>query len=83
VPGYDASAWQMIVAPAGTPRAIVSKLNSEINAMVKAAENSEHLGKLGLIPLGDGNSDQLAQFVSAETLRWAKIVDQAGVAGTQ
>jgi tripartite-type tricarboxylate transporter receptor subunit TctC len=83
VPGYEASAWQMIVAPAGTPREIVSKLNSEINAMVKAAENSEHLGEIGLIPIGEGNSEQLAQFVRSETLRWAKIVDQAGIAGTQ
>ena len=83
VPGYDASAWQMLVAPAGTPRAIIAKLNSEVNAMIKVSENTEYLGKIGLIPLGEGSSEQLTQFVSAETLRWAKIVDQAGIAGTQ
>ena len=41
VPGYDTAAWQMMVAPAGTPRPILDKLNAEINAIVQHAGRQE------------------------------------------
>jgi tripartite-type tricarboxylate transporter receptor subunit TctC len=83
VPGYDASAWQMLMAPANTPASIVAKLNADVNAILRIPEVAQKLVTLGFIPLGEGEPAELQQFVSTEAGRWAGIVQQAGIAGTQ
>ena len=55
VPGFDTTAWQMIVAPARTPQPILDKLNAEINAIVKTAEVTKQFVDLGMIPIGKGS----------------------------
>ena len=83
VPGFDTTAWQMIVAPAKTPRPILEKLNSEINAIVRTEEISKQFVGLGLIPIGKGSLEELAAFVRSETTRWGKVIRDANLAGTQ
>ena len=83
VPGFDTTAWQMMVAPAKTPRPILEKLNTEINAIVRTEEISKQFVGLGLIPIGKGSLAELDAFVKSETVRWAKVIRDAGLAGSQ
>jgi tripartite-type tricarboxylate transporter receptor subunit TctC len=83
VPGYDAAAWQMVVAPAGTPDEIVVRVNRELNAMTASADIRQKLVDLGLNPIGKGTPAELDRFLQAEILRWGKVVQQAGVAGSE
>jgi tripartite-type tricarboxylate transporter receptor subunit TctC len=83
VPGFDTTAWQMLVAPGNTPRPILEKLNTEANAIVRTDEISKQFVNLGLVPIGKGSLDELNAFVKSETVRWAKVIQDAGLAGTQ
>ncbi|MEK7230907.1 MAG: tripartite tricarboxylate transporter substrate binding protein [Pseudomonadota bacterium] len=78
VPGYEASPWFGIAAPAGTPQAIVDKLNKELAAVAAAAEAKKRLldqgaevDYIGLAGFGP--------FVAAETAKWARVVKQGNV----
>lgn len=84
IPGFDAASWHMIVAPKGTPAAIVDKLRNEFNAVIAIPEVKQQLLNVGLV----GNSSspgeaELRKFAEAETKRWTEIVKQAGLAGTE
>jgi tripartite-type tricarboxylate transporter receptor subunit TctC len=83
VPGFNTTAWQMLVAPGNTPRSVLEKLNTEVNAIVRSDEISSQFVKLGLIPIGKGSLDELGAFVKSETERWAKVIRDAGLAGSQ
>lgn len=83
VPGYDAVAWQMLIAPGKTPRAVLEKLSVETNAIVRSPEVAQQFVKLGLVPIGRGAPDELAVFVKTEIGRWGRVVQQAGVAGSE
>ena len=84
LPDYDAGSWHMIVAPKGTPPAILEKLRSEFNTIIGMPEVKAQLLNVGLV--GNSNSPgeaELRKFAERETLRWTKIVKQAGLAGTE
>jgi tripartite-type tricarboxylate transporter receptor subunit TctC len=83
VPGYDAAAWQGVIAPAQTPEPIQAKLNSEINAIVSGEEIRARLKGLGMIPAGTGTISELQKFLDAEIVRWGQVVRDAGIAGTE
>lgn len=78
VPGYDVTSWYAIVAPAGTPKDVVRTLNG---ALVKAMANAEFRTKIeamGAI-LAPGTPEQLREFITKETPRWAKLVQDSGI----
>jgi tripartite-type tricarboxylate transporter receptor subunit TctC len=83
VPGFDTTAWQMLVAPGGTPQPILEKLNSEANAIVQSDEIRKQFIDMGLEPLGKGSLKELGAFVKSETERWAPVIRNAGLAGSQ
>jgi tripartite-type tricarboxylate transporter receptor subunit TctC len=83
VPGFDTTAWQMLVAPGGTPQPILEKLNSEANAIVQSDEIRKQFIDMGLEPLGKGSLKELEAFVKSETARWAPVIRNAGLAGSQ
>jgi tripartite-type tricarboxylate transporter receptor subunit TctC len=83
LPGFDTTAWQMLVAPAGTPRPILEKLNAEGNAAVKSPDVEKRLNDLGMTALGKGSLEELEKFVKSETGRWGKVIREAGLAGSQ
>ena len=83
VPGYDASAWQMIVAPARTPAGIVGKLNAELNAIVSEPALSREINGRGHIAIVTPPPAALKSFVRSEIARWAKVVEQAGAKGSE
>ena len=72
-----------MVAPAKTSDGIVAKLNTQLNAAVQLPDVSVRMNDLGMIPIGKGSPDELASFLKAEFVRWAKIVDTAGLAKSQ
>jgi tripartite-type tricarboxylate transporter receptor subunit TctC len=78
VPGYEASGWQGVCAPKGTPPDIVEKLNREINAGLADADFKSKLAKLGGEPM-PGTPADWGKFITAETDKWGKVVREAGV----
>jgi len=83
VPGFDWAAWQSVAVPGGTPKEIVAKLNAAVNAAIAEPEVTKKLVDLGFIPIGKGSPEELDRFVKSEGERFAKVVRQAGVAGTE
>ncbi|MBX9777635.1 MAG: tripartite tricarboxylate transporter substrate binding protein [Xanthobacteraceae bacterium] len=83
VKDYDASAWQMLVAPAKTPKEIVDRLNAELNAIVREPPTMADINGRGHIAIATPPVSELQRFVSDEIVRWAKVVDAAGAKGTQ
>jgi len=83
LPGFDTTAWQMIVAPGGTPQPIMEKLNTGANAAVNEADLHKKLSDMGMIPLGRKSLPELNAFVKSETAKWAPVIKNAGLAGSQ
>ena len=83
VPGFDVAGWGMIVAPAGTPKPIVTRLNSELNSVAALPDIQQQIIKLGMIPGGTTTPEQLQRFINSEMERWGKVVQQAGLAGSE
>ena len=83
VPGFDAAAWQGVIAPSQTPPVIVAKLNGELNAAVAMSEVRSRMRDIGMIPVGTGSPEELAQFFQSEIVRWGKVVQDAGIARSE
>jgi tripartite-type tricarboxylate transporter receptor subunit TctC len=78
VAGYEASAWYGVLAPAGTPPAIVNKLQNEIHAVLRMPEIIDKLVAQGLEPAAN-TPDEFARFIHAEFAKWSKVINVAGV----
>jgi len=83
VPGFDVAGWFMVVAPAQTPPAIVARLHNEMKSLLATPEVKEQIVKLGLLPLESPSVDDMKAFVRSEIARWGKVVEAAGIAGTE
>jgi tripartite-type tricarboxylate transporter receptor subunit TctC len=83
VPGFDAASWQMLVAPAQTPRPILEKLHAEVKEIVGTPEIKDQVLKGGMLPMDNPGIEGLQDFVKSEIARWAKVVAQAGLTGSQ
>jgi tripartite-type tricarboxylate transporter receptor subunit TctC len=78
VKNIDVDIWYAVYAPAGTPAEIVSRLNAEMNALLRQPDVRETLGKQGLAATG-GTPEQLAQLPRNDMERWAKVVQAAKI----
>jgi tripartite-type tricarboxylate transporter receptor subunit TctC len=83
VPGFDAVAWLMLVAPANTRQAVVEKLHAEAKNIVAAPEVQQKFVDLGVIAISSPPPAELARYVKSEMVRWGKVVQQAGLAGSE
>jgi tripartite-type tricarboxylate transporter receptor subunit TctC len=83
VPGFDLAAWQGVIAPGGTPQPILVKLNDAINTIVGTEDVRSRMKDLGMNPVGKGSPAELQLFLESEITRWGKIVDAAGIAGSE
>jgi tripartite-type tricarboxylate transporter receptor subunit TctC len=83
VPGFDVAGWFMVVAPAKTPPAVVEKLHGDMRAVLAAPEVKEQIVKLSLVPLPSPSVDEMKAFVKSEIVRWGKVVEAAGIAGSE
>ncbi len=77
LPGFEASSWFGVLAPAGTPPAIVSKLNAEIAKWLASPEAKEKMQSQGANAAG-GSPEDFARHIQAETAKWAKVVKDSG-----
>ena len=77
VPGYEASAWFGLAVPKGTPRAIVDRINREVNAALADPTMRARLADLGGVPIA-GTPEQFWAIHRMETEKWAKIVQFSG-----
>lgn len=77
LPGFAASTWYPLLAPAGTPQSIVEKLNAQMVAVLGAADVQERLVDQGVEPIGSTPA-QLASHLKTELAKWAKVVAISG-----
>ncbi len=77
VPGFEATTWFAMFAPAGTPRDVVMKLNAEVQRVFKLPDVADKLRVLGLEPWLS-TPEELAAYQAREIVKWAKIVKDSG-----
>ncbi len=78
LPGYETSTWGGILAPAGTPKDVVAKLNAEINKALSAPDVQQRLLDAGVEPAG-GTPQQFADYIQSEMVKWGKVATVAGI----
>jgi tripartite-type tricarboxylate transporter receptor subunit TctC len=78
VPGYEATNWWGILAPAGTPGAAIERLQKEFSVILASAETRKRFETEGA-EAQQMNPDEFGRFIAAETLKWAKVVKEAGI----
>jgi len=77
LPGFDVSSWAGLVAPTGTPRSIVVRLQKETASVISGPELRKQLASEGAEPIGN-TPEQFGDFIKAELEKWAKAVKQSG-----
>jgi tripartite-type tricarboxylate transporter receptor subunit TctC len=77
VPGYESGIWIGLMAPAGTPRPVLERLNAEVNKIVNSVQVKETWAKQGAYPMGM-SIDQFDKFLRDEIVKWRKVVQVSG-----
>jgi tripartite-type tricarboxylate transporter receptor subunit TctC len=77
VPGYEATIWLGVMAPAGTPKPVVEKLNAEINKVINRPDVKEAWQKQGAVPLVM-NPAEFDKYLRADIEKWARVVKVSG-----
>jgi tripartite-type tricarboxylate transporter receptor subunit TctC len=80
VPGFEAVAWQMLVAPNGTPKPIVDKLHATLKNIEAQPQFNEQVAKLGMVPVDTPSVAELQAYVKSEIVRWGNVVEKSGAA---
>jgi tripartite-type tricarboxylate transporter receptor subunit TctC len=80
VPGFEATSWFGLLAPAGTPASIIARLHQEAVKIVQRPQMVENFGKIGLDVVADP-PDAFAAIIRADTAKWAKVIKDAGIKG--
>jgi tripartite-type tricarboxylate transporter receptor subunit TctC len=78
LPELEVETWYGVFAPAGTPAAVVAKLNADIDALLQDAQMKEFLAKQGMSAAG-GPPERLGGLVQRELARWTRVVKAAGI----
>jgi tripartite-type tricarboxylate transporter receptor subunit TctC len=78
VRGYEVVQWSGVLAPAGTPRAVVLELNRKINDALKAPDVKERLDRIDVAPAG-GTPEEFSAFIHAELAKWRRVIREAGI----
>ncbi|HVL34848.1 MAG TPA: tripartite tricarboxylate transporter substrate binding protein [Burkholderiales bacterium] len=77
-PGYDMGSWMGLVAPKGTPRAVITQLNAALVKALKNPEVQQRLASLGAEPDG-GTPEQFAEKIKVELARWTEVIERTGI----
>ncbi|MEN3365318.1 MAG: hypothetical protein V7606_2592 [Burkholderiales bacterium] len=78
VPGYDATVWLALLAPAGTPKEIVNKLNAEVGKVMSGPDAAKAFAAAG-VEVGVSTPQEMTQYMAQEHERWGKVVKEAGI----
>lgn len=78
LPGFEVSEWFGIVAPAGTPKEIVTKINADVVQILARADMRDQLLSQGIEPVGSGH-EQFGSLIKSEMVKWARVIKQAGI----
>jgi tripartite-type tricarboxylate transporter receptor subunit TctC len=76
-PGFEASAWNAVLAPAGTADEIVQRVSAAVARIVRTQDVSDKLAAQGAEPIGD-SPDEFGRYLKAEVVKWAKVVKASG-----
>jgi tripartite-type tricarboxylate transporter receptor subunit TctC len=76
--GFEVASWQAVFAPAGTPKAVVQRLNGEIAKILRSSEIRARLDAMAMEPDG-GSPESLGDYQKSEVVKWAKVVKDAGI----
>jgi len=79
IPGFGASNWNGMFAPAKTPRPIADRLFSEINKALLSSEVKKRQNAVGIVPEGSASRTEFEKFIRDDTVRWAKIIKDAKI----
>jgi tripartite-type tricarboxylate transporter receptor subunit TctC len=77
LPGFEATTWFAMFAPANTPKPVIDRLNAEVIRVFKLPEVVERLKTLGLDPVLS-SPDELAKYQATEIVKWTKVVKESG-----
>jgi tripartite-type tricarboxylate transporter receptor subunit TctC len=77
-PGFEATGWSALFAPAGTPRDIIDKVNAVANAYLKSGDGRQQLARMGITPIG-GTPEELKAHLDRETAKWGPIIKEANI----
>jgi tripartite-type tricarboxylate transporter receptor subunit TctC len=78
VAGYEVNGWYGLLAPAPTPRPIVSRLNAELRSVLREPETQARFVKAGMEP-APSTADEFAALIRSEIGKWAKVIKAAGI----
>jgi tripartite-type tricarboxylate transporter receptor subunit TctC len=78
VPGYESTIWLGVMAPAGTPKPIIDRLNAEITKVTSRAEVKEAWAKRGATAMSM-TPEQFGQYMRDDIAKWAKVIADAGI----
>ena len=78
LPGFEAATWFALVAPAGTPREIVRRLNTEVTQLVTQPDVRQRFADLGMT-IDAGTPDALDAYIKSEILKWSKVIKEADI----
>jgi tripartite-type tricarboxylate transporter receptor subunit TctC len=79
VPGYEFEAWYAVFAPVKTPRAVLAKVNADVNRALQQSDTRQRLSAIGMEPMG-GSEEAFAKYFHAEIAKWAKVIREAKIA---
>jgi tripartite-type tricarboxylate transporter receptor subunit TctC len=83
VPGFDTASWHTVTTTGGVPKPIIDKLSGQIREIMSDASVTEALVKDGALPQVSPSPEEMKVFVEREIVRWGKVVEQAGLAGSE
>jgi len=78
VPGYEATIWLGLMAPQGTPRPVLDKLNAEVNRIINTSDVKQSWAKQGAVPMGM-SIEEFDKFLRADIAKWARLVKDTGM----
>jgi tripartite-type tricarboxylate transporter receptor subunit TctC len=78
LPGYETKTWYGVLAPVGTPKPVVDKLNAELNKVMLDPDTSAKLAEQGVEPF-TGTPEEFAAFIQSDIGKWQDVVAKAGI----
>jgi tripartite-type tricarboxylate transporter receptor subunit TctC len=83
IPGYDTASWHTVTTTGNVPKPIVDKLAANIRDIMSDASVTDALVKDGALPQVSPSPEEMKRFVETEIVRWGKVIEQAGLAGSE